>query len=396
MINNVLVVAPDFPFPPTYGGAADIWGRILVLVSMGLEVHLICAPKSQPDSESIATVKQQVASLMLVGRKNKITDLLRKHPLQVTSRKALQLYDFDKKFDLILLESEYVGAILENKTLKYTNIALRVHNNESKYFWSLYKSSNGITKLYYASEAWKFSKYQQKIIKEINNYLFISKDECDSFLANNKKEGLLAYHIPPPLPQTKRERNLTTKNVLFVGSLFMPNNIEALNWYLEQVHPKLKNIKDYRLIIAGSTKGKSNSYLNKLSKEDHSIEYYPDAVDLEPIYEQGSVFINPMLNGAGVKLKSIHAIQEGLPVVSTTVGMEGTGLKPGLHYKLADTPHEFAKEIQQLLENLDNRRSMVIHAQEHLRKYYNQAAILEEFFNKIGKRPDFKNNISVF
>ena len=391
MINKVLIAAPDFPFPPTYGGAADIWGRILVLVSMGLEVHLICAPKNQPDSDSIATVEEKVASLILVDRKNKLTDLVRKYPLQVTSRKGLQLHTFVSEYDLLLLESEYVGAILENKTLKYNNIALRVHNNESKYFWALYKSSKGLSKFYYALEAWKFTKYQKKINKLVNNYLFISKDECDNFLENNNKEGLTTYHLPPPLIQVKRERSLVANNVLFVGSLFMPNNIEALNWYLNHVHPKLKKVKDYKLIIAGSTKGKNNTYLDKLSKTDNTIEYFPDVLHLEPIYEKGSVFINPMVNGAGVKMKSIHAIQEGLPVVSTTVGMEGTGLKPGVHFKLADSPHDFAEAIKCLLNNFDDRKFMVKHAQEHLMKYYNQANILKEFFSNIDRDHGVEN-----
>ena len=61
------------------------------------------------------------------------------------------------------------------------------------------------------------------------------------------------------------------------------------------------------------------------------------------------ICVNPMHHGAGVKLKIINAIEFGLPVVSTSVGKEGTGLDNAVHLHVADTAEDFMKAIRHLL-----------------------------------------------
>ncbi|HMK38932.1 MAG TPA: glycosyltransferase, partial [Bacteroidota bacterium] len=45
--------------------------------------------------------------------------------------------------------------------------------------------------------------------------------------------------------------------------------------------------------------------------------------DVVPYLERSAVFVAPLRFGGGVKLKIIHAMARGIPVVTTKIGMEG-------------------------------------------------------------------------
>jgi glycosyltransferase involved in cell wall biosynthesis len=53
----------------------------------------------------------------------------------------------------------------------------------------------------------------------------------------------------------------------------------------------------------------------------------------------------PLRVGAGVKGKVMSALSYGLPIVSTSIGIEGAGLIPGAHCLVADSAAQFAASI---------------------------------------------------
>jgi glycosyltransferase involved in cell wall biosynthesis len=68
--------------------------------------------------------------------------------------------------------------------------------------------------------------------------------------------------------------------------------------------------------------------------------------DLEPLLRSARLSIAPLRYGAGVKGKVGEAWSFGLPVVGTTIGLEGM-IEPGNPAYLAgDTPAEFVCEIE--------------------------------------------------
>ena len=48
---RILVVCPDFVYPPNHGGRVDIWNRIKALNKLGVCVDIVCTVKNQPLDE---------------------------------------------------------------------------------------------------------------------------------------------------------------------------------------------------------------------------------------------------------------------------------------------------------------------------------------------------------
>src|SRR5690606_22156526 len=180
----------------------------------------------------------------------------------------------------------------------------RVHNDEHFYFKMLSNSSKSLKeKIYYRTEASKIKRLSQQVFEQANRLWFISKDDLKGSDFKSK-----SVFLPFPInqnfiiPKEKPE-----KNVVFMGSLFMPNNVYGLDWYLENVHSRLMHhFPDYHFYIVGSLK-ESNVALEKKYNKIPGVSLIINAEFLEKYYQKSQVFINPMFHGSGVKVKAVKS-----------------------------------------------------------------------------------------
>ena len=70
--------------------------------------------------------------------------------------------------------------------------------------------------------------------------------------------------------------------------------------------------------------------------------------ELRELYRTARVAVVPLRYGAGVKLKVVEALREGLPLVTTSIGAQGL---PGLEHvaSICDEPQAFADAVCTLL-----------------------------------------------
>ncbi|PAE17931.1 hypothetical protein CHH91_00035 [Virgibacillus sp. 7505] len=380
-MTKILIVSSDFPYPANHGGRVDIWGRIKKLSSLGYKIDLICttSPEATPTVNDKEVVQKYVEKITCIQRDFKVRNLLSIAPYQMTSRGSLSKINIEEDYDIVLLEGEYTYPVLKAMKSDRAKVYLRVHNDELVYLKSLKNSEKKwLKKIYFLSEMVKFSLISKSVNKKIENYLFISNKEKMQF--DLKYKDKKTYFLPPPTGDKFHLRKLDTKKVVFIGSLFMTNNKEAIEWYIEKVHPLVKRSNsEYEFIVAGNSRNNSIDWLIKLAKHDNCITIHDSPESLDDIYEQGRVFVNPMLNGAGVKLKTIEAIMNGLPVVSTTIGNEGTGLINDTHLIVRDEEKAYADAINELLGSKELSQNYVDRSQEFIKENYNQEELLLKY-----------------
>jgi GT2 family glycosyltransferase/glycosyltransferase involved in cell wall biosynthesis len=118
-------------------------------------------------------------------------------------------------------------------------------------------------------------------------------------------------------------------------------NAEGLLWFAHEVLPKVRAaLPGCRLRVTGANPPADVSWL-----AGRSVEFVGFVHDLSLFYEQIRVAISPTPYGAGVKLKTVEAIQHGVPVVATTDAVGG--IDPDLRRAVwaTDDPAEFAGAI---------------------------------------------------
>lgn len=371
------------PYPPNHGMVVDIWNRILILEKIGLKIDLICTVKGNTDSLDKSEIVKHVNHFWIVNRKNRVIDLFSKETIQVKSRVALSRLVINQHYDYLLLEADYVAEILNNKTITYDYAILRSHNNEGVYYKNLGESTPNIfKKFYYFSESFKFNKTEPALLKKVKNVLFVSMDEKKRY--DKQLKGINTLFLPPVIKLETKLRQLNNKTVLFIGSLYIDNNREGIQYYIKNVHPYLSQLDGYKFILAGNTKHHKLQWVDDILRTNKDVTFYDTPDDLEPLYARASVFLNPMLHGAGVKLKTVEAIVNGLPVVCFPTGIEGTGLQQGIGNLTARNAEEMRRYFEKLLNGTSTEKQDIVRkGQKFITKNYDAERLLSDFLSNL-------------
>ncbi|MCM8808403.1 MAG: glycosyltransferase, partial [Candidatus Omnitrophica bacterium] len=106
--------------------------------------------------------------------------------------------------------------------------------------------------------------------------------------------------------------------------------------------------------------------------------------DIRPYFSESKVFVAPLKFGTGIKVKIIEAMALGVPVVTTSVGVQGINVKNGVHLFVEDDPKNFAKYVVELLKNEDLRKRIAENARNYVFENFDAENYVKNYFlNKI-------------
>lgn len=118
-------------------------------------------------------------------------------------------------------------------------------------------------------------------------------------------------------------------------------NVDALSWYCQHVVPQIRSLlPNFRTYVTGK-----NPPLRVAQLADENVILTGFVRSIRDLYASARVAIAPIRVGAGVKNKTMEALQHGVPVVATQVGAEGLGVRDRVEIDITDDPREFAQRI---------------------------------------------------
>ncbi len=116
---------------------------------------------------------------------------------------------------------------------------------------------------------------------------------------------------------------------------------------MQKVLPLLRaRIPWVRLRVTGQ-----NPPAELLQYASPTVVFEGRVADLAKFYDEARVAIVPVRFGAGVKLKTIEALQYGVPTVTTAAGAEGIDLYQTGALAITDDAAEFALDVATLLDD---------------------------------------------
>jgi len=131
-------------------------------------------------------------------------------------------------------------------------------------------------------------------------------------------------------------------DVLFVGGFQHPPNIDAVEYFGNDIWPHFKAAcPEAEAMIIGSRMPETL----KRWGEERGLKMIGFVDDLTPYYEQCRLAIAPLRYGAGVKGKVNQALSYGVPVIGSQTALEGMGLRHGQDAMVADAPESFARAM---------------------------------------------------
>jgi len=147
--------------------------------------------------------------------------------------------------------------------------------------------------------------------------------------------------------------------ITFVGGTAWLPNLDALQFFCEQILPRLRAARpDLPRIqwVGFATPDQQEYYGRRFSVE--LTGYVPD---VRPFMSDSVCNIVPLRAGGGTRIKILNAWAMGNAVVSTTIGCEGLAAKDGDNVLIADEPAAFAKAILRVLDDAGLRARLGRH-----------------------------------
>jgi len=176
------------------------------------------------------------------------------------------------------------------------------------------------------------------------------------------------------------------RDFLFIGGFQHTPNTDAVLFFLKEVYPTVKErLRDAKFYVIGD---KAPPEVVALAGENVVITGLQQ--DVSQFFEKVRLSIAPLRFGAGVKGKINQSMAWGVPVVATSVGVEGMELISGEDVLVADEPEEFARALLTLYESPELWNRLSQNGIEKTRSLYSVQVArerLEDLFNNQHVQP---------
>jgi polysaccharide biosynthesis protein PslH len=155
--------------------------------------------------------------------------------------------------------------------------------------------------------------------------------------------------------------------ILMIGDFNYDPNREGADFFVTGAWPRIRSkIADAQLWLVGKN---ANAYMLEWNG-NQGVVVTGLVDDVKHYLSRAMISIAPLFVGTGTKLKILEALGAGLPVVTTTMGMEGIEAKNGVDLLIADTAEEFADHCTRLLEDAALRDRLAKAGQSLVREKY--------------------------
>lgn len=220
---------------------------------------------------------------------------------------------------------------------------------------------------------------KKKEINNLNKYdVVITLTEEDKHILEDDGVSSNIYVSPAAVSTSSKPVTTWKRSLVFVGGYGHGPNVEGLSWLAEKVFP-LINWNNYPNIcfkIIG--KGWPDHFVAPVDglKVDYCgfVEHLEDAA-------YGGIMLVPILSGSGMRMKILEASALSMPIVTTTVGVEGIDLINGQSCLMADSPEDFANAIIRLIENEPLRIQLAENANQVFNASYSVNALTKRRAN---------------
>lgn len=427
---KILFVVPDCPYPPDKGTALRNFHLIKGLAARH-EIHLLGFSHEEKDAVWRAELRRYCQRIEFVPAPTRtvwrrlatvlfssLPDMAWRLP-SLAMEEKLRLLLTQENYDLVQIEGielgRYVllvkGRLSGDRGVDQSLVSgerYRVVFDDHNAEYLLQKRAFEIDRHYprkwirafYSLLQWqKLRRYEQMVCFHADQVIAVS--EADRVALQSLLPGLEVAVVPngvdcekfspalanqtlPPLPTDARR----LASLVFTGTMDFRPNIDAVTWFCSEVLPLIqRELFHVHVCIVG----KSPSAEVRALADNPAVTVTGYVEDIRPYVLGSKVYIVPLRMGSGTKLKVLQAMAMGIPVVSTSLGIEGIRVTPGEEILVGDTPEEFARQVIALLNDEGKRTAMARRARAVVAQQYDWQSIvprLESVYAQVLARPE--------
>ncbi len=279
--------------------------------------------------------------------------------------------------DLFSIRYERMLGVLS----RFPNAQLNVLGNFSRFVPAplrLLARTRAAQKLLLRLEQRLVEKRERDCVRWFDTSLLINEQEAEHL---RKETGLPSIQTVKPLfanTVTNSGRDYDGEpEFVFLGDLSLPHNRFSIGYFIEnQMGRVLEEMPDSRLRIVG--KGADSDLLQLAEKYGRSVTIEGFVENLEEVFDTSCAMVAPLLFGSGVKIKTLEALSRGLPILSTSYGVEGVRVTNGVNCLVEENVERYP-QLMAALTDVDYNQSISRGAQKLYRESYDKKQVSREY-----------------
>lgn len=385
---KILVVAQDFPWPPTYGSRLRLVQVLEVAASLGDTDLFSLVNDPGPEGHTVpadlalkrwGTALRALPNYSPARRARFVAS--RGLPIEVIVAQSKPMREqfekwVDTRYDVVwfskgptfdLLGRPHLGPTivdlddLEDQKIAARLVAMRRDGPKAHLDGSLmYVGALAQARL----NARKWRIFQQRIARQVERVVLCSDLDVERFGHDNAVVVPNGFEIPDK-PAGKIEVGLPS-SILLQGSMRYAPNSDAARWLVTTIAPIIRGeLPDVRVRLVGDP----DSTVTGLHSPP-SVTVTGRVPSMQPELELADLVAVPLRYGSGTRVKILEAFAHRIPVVSTTIGAEGLNVESGRHLLIADDPASFAAACVKLLEDTELRKRLVDEAYKEFEEHH--------------------------
>lgn len=387
---RILFLTQIIPYPPDAGPRVKTWNVLRYLARSGHQVILASFLRPE-EAQQLPAIRQVCAEVHTVPiRRSRLADLgywLRSHltgrPFLIERddlqgmRTLVEHLVATRQIDMIhadqLTMTLYALPFARKKSLNTKSGSQDISRRRPFTLFDAHNAVWTIVERMSANAPWflkpvadlearRVKKYEGEIVRMFDFTLAVTEpdrlalEEAVRFSADGEVDDLPAIRVVPIAVDTRQLvpviRREGSKEIVTLGTLHYPPNADGIRWFARDVFPLVREIEPTAtLTIIG--KNPPADFFQLQAQQPGVIKVTGYVPDLGPYLEAAALMAVPVRAGGGMRVRILEALARGMPVVTTTIGLEGIAARHGEEVLVADSAEEFAREVARLLA--DNR-----------------------------------------
>lgn len=351
---KLLIAAPYLPFPLSHGGAVRMFNLMREAFRDFDQVLLTFVDELKTPAPELLQICNEVIEVRRQGThlisSSPRPDVVEEHD-QPEFRAALAAAIAKWNPEIVQLEFTQMG--LYARACSPAKTILVEHDITLDLYSQLLKDRDDYdTRQQYE----KWVTFEKRAWTEVDAVVAMSDKDRDSIPTPNAHAILNGVDLARFTPT---EQEPEPNRILFIGSFAHLPNVMALDFFLKEAWPQIKQIAKLHIIAGQRHEYFLDRYAGRVQLEinDPNIQLDGFVSDVRQAYNQAAIIIAPLVASAGTNIKIMEAMAMRKAIVSTPAGINGLDLSNN-EVIIATTGAQMAEAIERLIHNPAERKSL--------------------------------------
>lgn len=272
------------------------------------------------------------------------------------------------KFDLIHVDT--ISLVPFVKDIKNIEMAINHHNIESlMMIRRACNEKNILKKIYFSIEGKKLKKFEGRYCRIFSINITCSSLDSERLLLHAK--NITCIDVPNGVDLDYFNRiscQRAPHSLIFAGGLNWYPNYDAMKFFLEEIWPLLiSEIPELTMTIIGAS---PPVWMLEMAKNSSNLRVLGFVDDVRPYLSEAQIYVCPIRDGGGTKLKVLDALAMQLPLVADPISCEGIAVVEGETVLYATSANDYLEKIKYLLRNKDSYEKLTLNGRALIESKY--------------------------